>query len=78
MTCLTLGWAVFPNFVISRQFGYEKLEKQSSRPFWDRPRRLLARHSASKSEMLRLLCHVIVVNVARHMLPPIALLDRPE
>jgi hypothetical protein len=59
---------VFLNCVTPREFGYEKLEKQSSRPFGDRPGRLLARHSASKSETLGLLCHVIVVNVEHHLL----------
>jgi hypothetical protein len=42
---------------------YEKLEKQSLQPFWDRPRILLVRYSFSNSEILGLLCHVIVVNV---------------
>jgi hypothetical protein len=67
MTCLTLGCAVISNCVIPRQFGYDKLEKQSSRPFWNRPRTLLARHSSSRSETLGLLCHVIDVDVERHM-----------
>jgi hypothetical protein len=48
---------------------YEKLEKQSLQPFWDRPRILLVRYSFSNSEVLGLLCHVIVVNVEHHMLP---------
>jgi len=59
----------FPNFVTSRQCVCEKLEKQSLKPFWDRPRRLLVRHSFSNSEVLGLLSHVIVVNVEHHMLP---------
>ena len=36
---------------------------------WARPKRLLVCHSAAISEMLGLLCHVIVMNVERHMLP---------
>ena len=52
---------------------YEKLEKQSLWSFWGRPRRLLVRHSSSNSEMLGLLCHVIVVNVEHHMLPQLSL-----
>lgn len=48
---------------------YEKVEKQPLALFWDRPRRLLVRHSASKSEMLALSCHVFVVIVEQHMLP---------
>jgi len=71
--CPTLGRSVFSNFVTSRQFVYEKLEKQ---PLWSivgRPRRLLIRHSSSNSEMFGLLCHVIVVNVERHMLPQLSL-----
>ena len=47
---------------------YEKLEKQSLYPFWDRPRILLIRHSFSNSEVLGLLCDVIVVNVEYRML----------
>ena len=54
----------FPNFVTSRQCLYEKLEKQSLEPFWNGVRRLLLRHSFSKSETLGLLCHVIVVTKA--------------
>ena len=57
---------------------YEKLEKQSLEPFWDRPRRLLGRHSDSKSEMFPLLCHVIVVNVEHHMLPQLSLSSNCE
>jgi len=34
---------------------------------------LLIRHSSSNSEMLGLLCHVIVVNVEHHMLPQLSL-----
>ena len=59
MICLTLGCSVFSNFVTSRQFVYEKLEKQSLWSFWGRPRKLLIRHSSSNSEILSLLCHVI-------------------
>ncbi len=69
MICLTLGCSVFSNFVTSRQFVYEKLEKQSLWSFVGRPRRLLVRHSFSNSEVLDLLCHVIVVNMERDMLP---------
>ena len=50
---------------------YEKLEKESLYRSWHRPRRLLVRHSFSKFEVLRLLCHVIVVNVDPHMLPSV-------
>ena len=60
------------NFITSRRM-YEKLEKQSLQPFWDRPRILLVRHSFSNSEVLGLLCHVIVVNVEHHMLPQFSL-----
>ena len=60
MVCLTPGCSAFSNFVTSRQCVYEKLEKQSLCLFWGRPRRLLVRHSSSYSEMLGLLCHVIV------------------
>jgi hypothetical protein len=73
MICRTLGCSVFSNFVTRRQFVYEKLEKQSLWSFVGRPRRLLIRHSSSNSEMLGLLCHVIVVNVEHHMLPPLSL-----
>jgi hypothetical protein len=65
-----LGVLEFHN---SRQFVYEKLEKRSLWSFVDRPRRLLIRHSSSNSEMLGLLCHVIVVNVEHHMLPQLSL-----
>ena len=73
MICLTLGCSVFSNFITSRQFVYEKLEKRSLWSFVGRPRRLLIRHSSSNSEMLGLLCHVIVVNVEHHMLPQLSL-----
>ena len=46
---------------------YEKLEKQSLWPFWDRPGILLIRHSFSRSEVLGLLRHVIVVNVEHRL-----------
>ena len=52
---------------------YGKLEKQSLQPFWDRPQRLLVRHSFSNSEVLGLLFHVIVVNVEHHVLPQLSL-----
>jgi hypothetical protein len=73
MICLTLGCSVFSNFVTSCQFVYEKLEKQSLRSFVGRPRKLLIRNSSSNSEILGLLCHVIVVNVEHHMLPQLLL-----
>jgi hypothetical protein len=38
-----------------------------------RPRKLLIRNSSSNSEILGLLCHVIVVNVEHHMLPQLLL-----
>ena len=68
MICLTLGCSIIWNFVASRQFGYEKLEKQPFLLFWGRPKRLLVCHSASKAEMSGLLCHVIAVNVEYHVL----------
>jgi hypothetical protein len=52
---------------------YEKLEKQALWPFWDRPMRLLVRHSFSNSEVLGLLSDVIVVNVEQHMLSLLSL-----
>jgi hypothetical protein len=67
-----LGRSVFSNFITSRQFVYEKLEKQSLWSFVGRPRRLLIRHSSSNSEMSDLLCDVIVVNVEYHMLPQLS------
>jgi hypothetical protein len=73
MIYLTPGCPVFSNFVTSRPYVYEKLEKQSLWSFWGRPRRLLIRHSSSNSEMLGLLCHVIVVNVEHQMLPQLSL-----
>jgi probable HAF family extracellular repeat protein len=42
--------------------------KKALQPFWDRPRRLLVRHSSSISEVSGLLSHVIVVNVEHNML----------
>ena len=73
MICLALGCSAFSNFITSRQFVYEKLEKQSLWSFWGRPRKLLIRTSSSNSEILSLLCHVIVVNVEHHMLPQLLL-----
>ena len=73
MICLTLGCSVFSNFVTSRQFVYENLEKQSFWSFVGRPRRLLIRHSSPNSEMLGLFCHVIVANVEHRMLPQLSL-----
>jgi len=73
MICVTLGCSVFSNFVTSRQFVYEKLEKQSVWSLVGRPSSLLIRHSSSNSEMLGLLCHVIVVNVEHHMLAQLSL-----
>jgi hypothetical protein len=52
---------------------YENLEKQSLQPFWDRPGKLLVCYSFSNFEVLGLLCHVIVVNVAHDMLPQFSL-----
>ena len=73
MICLTLGCSVFSNFVTSVQFVYGKLEKQSLWSFVGRPRKLLIRNSSSNSEILCLLCQVIVVNVEHHMLPQLLL-----
>ena len=73
MIYLTLCCPVFSNFVASRQWVYEKLEKQSLWSFVGRPRRLLIRHSSSNSEMLGLLFDVIVVNVEHRMLPQLSL-----
>jgi hypothetical protein len=70
--CLTPG-SVFSNFVASRQFVYEKLEKHSLWSFWRRLNRLLFCHSASRFEILGLLCHVIVLNVEHRMLPQLSL-----
>jgi hypothetical protein len=64
---------MFSNFVVSLQYVYEKWEKQSLWSFWARPKRLLVRHSSSSSEMLGLLCDVIVLNVEHHMLPQLSL-----
>ena len=60
MIRLTLGCSVFSNFITSRRVCYGKLEKQVPQSFCSRPRKLLIHHSASKPEMLGLLCHVIV------------------
>lgn len=49
---------------------YEKLEKQPFQPFSDGPGILSVRYSFSNSEVLGLLCHVIVVNVEHYLLPP--------
>ena len=38
-----------------------------------RPRKLFIRHSSSDSALLSLLCHVIVANVANHMLRQLSL-----
>jgi len=73
MICLTPGCSVFPNFIISRQFVYEKLEKQPVWSFVGRPSKLLIRHPSPDSAMLRLLCHVIVMNVEHDMLPQLSL-----
>ena len=73
MICLVLGCSVFSNFVTSRQFVYEKLDKQSLWSFVGRPRKLLIRTSSSNSEILGLLCHVIVVNVEHRLLPQLLL-----
>lgn len=68
MICMNLGCSVFSNSVTSRQFVYEKLEKQSFWSFVGRPRKLLIRNSSSNSEILGLLCHVIAVNVELDLL----------
>jgi putative flippase GtrA len=73
MICLSLGCSVFSNFIVSRQFVYEKLEKQSLWSFVGRPRKLLIRNSSSNSELLGLLCHVIVVNVEHRLLTQLLL-----
>jgi hypothetical protein len=73
MTCLALCCSVFSNFVTSHQFVYENLEKQPLWSFVGRPRKLLIRNSSSNSEILGLLCHVIVVNVEHRMLPQLSL-----
>jgi hypothetical protein len=72
-TCLTPGNSVFSNFVTFRQCAYGKLEKQSLWSFLARPRKLLIRHSFSTSEMLGLLCHVIVRDVEHHVLLQLSL-----
>jgi hypothetical protein len=59
----------FSNFIAFRQRAYEKPEKQSFQPLWDRLGKLLARHSFSTSEVLRPLSHGIVEKVEHHMLP---------
>jgi hypothetical protein len=73
MIYLALGRSVFSNFVTSRQFVYEKLEKQSLSLFWRRLNRLLARHSETRFEIFGLLCHVIALNVEHPMLPQLSL-----
>jgi hypothetical protein len=60
-------------FHISRQFAYEKLEKQSLWSFVGRPRKLLIRNWSSNSEILGVLCHVIATNVEHNMLPQLSL-----
>jgi hypothetical protein len=71
---LSDAWLLaFSNFVTSRQFVYEKLEKQSVWSFVGRPRKLLIRNSSLNSEILGLLCHVIVLNVEHPMLPQLSL-----
>jgi hypothetical protein len=73
MIYLTLCCPAFSNFVTTRQWVYEKLEKQSLWSFVGRPRRLLIRHSSSNSEMLGLLCDVIAMNVEHRMLLQLSL-----
>jgi hypothetical protein len=70
---LTAGDSTLSNFVTSRQCVYEKLEKQSLTLFWGRLKRLLVCHSASRTEGLDLLCHVIVLSVEHLMLPQLSL-----
>ena len=60
MICMTLVGSVFSNFITSRRVCYGKLEKQVLQSFCGRPKKLLIHHSASKPEMLGMLCHVIV------------------
>ncbi len=55
------------------QFVYEKLENQSLWLFVGRPRKLSIRNSSSNSQILGLLCHVIVAKVEYHLLPQLAL-----
>ena len=73
MVGLPCGGSRFSNFIISCPFAYGKLEKQLLQMLWDHTERLLARHSASKSEMLGLLSHVNVVNVEDYVLPHLPL-----
>jgi hypothetical protein len=58
----------FSNFITSRLYVW-KVGETIALAFWDRPTRLLARHSFSYSEVFGLWSHVIVVNVEHHMLP---------
>jgi len=58
MVGLPCGGSRFSNFIISCPFAYGKLEKQLLQMLWDHTERLLARHSASKSETWCRLCHV--------------------
>jgi hypothetical protein len=62
-----------PEFRNLTQFVYEKWENQSVWSFMGRPRKLLIRHSSSNSDLLGLLCHVIVANVEHHLLPQLSL-----
>ena len=73
MIRLALGCPVFSNFVTSCQFVYEKLEKRPVSLSGCRLERLLVCHSASGSETLGLLCHVILLNVERPLLPQLSL-----
>ena len=65
---LAFGLLTFSNFVTSRRCEYEKPEKHSLQLFGDQLRKVLVRHSFSRSDVLRLLRHVIVVNVEHHVL----------
>lgn len=71
MMCLTIGCQMLSNSVASRASRYEKLEKQWLYAFWVRPKLLLVRDAAPRSEMLRLLCRVIATNVDRRMPLPL-------
>src|SRR5580693_2847610 len=46
-----------------------KVGETAARAVWNRPWMLFVRHSFSSSEVSRLSCHVIAVNVEHHMLP---------
>lgn len=70
---LIRGDLALSNFVSARRCVYEKLEKRSLWSIVGRPRRLLIGHPSPNSQMLGLLCHVIVVNVEHHLLSQFSL-----